>query len=558
MPHRRALFAATVVALIAAGIWIGTSWPFGVARGDRDARPVLAVLPFANLSPAEDDAYFTDGIHEDVLTRLTKIRDLTVLARSEVLRYRDTDKGVGQIAAELNADAVLEGSVRRAGDQLRIVTQLLDPRTAAQLWAETYDRQLDVNNVFAVQTEVARQVARALEVTLSSEEEERIALRPTESLAAYDLYLKGREAYQRVEAKENAEAIRLYRRALEIDAEYALAWAGLGDAFAQRVWGLGFPRAWADSAVLAARQAVELEPNLAEAYKALGVALSAQERRRAALEANLQAVELDPNHFPAVGNIGFEYRDNGRFAEAIPWLRRAVRLARSHPLPRVDLALAYTSLMMEDVAGDWLESVFVLEPKHVRARMLRAERRLARGHVDEAITLIEEVVHDAPGDVMAWMYAAEVAYLARDFERAVVWVQQSMRMAPDNILHNSYHGTEILLGLSLVARGDSDGGRDTLRRAMHDYEQRVQEGAEYWLFPWGIATAHAALGEEQEALEWLERAYDAGFRDVRLPKLDPAFADLRDDPRFKVWLARLEADVAVMRERVIQEPAAGL
>jgi len=144
----------------------GASWPFGTASSVADDRPVLAVLPFANQSPAEDDAYFTDGMHQDVLTHLSKVGDLTVLALPAVDDYRDTDLSVAEIAAALGATAVLVGSVWRAGDQVRIDTQLIDPTTDRNLWVETYTRRLEAENVFAVQTEVAQRVAQALEVTL--------------------------------------------------------------------------------------------------------------------------------------------------------------------------------------------------------------------------------------------------------------------------------------------------------------------------------------------------------------------------------------------------------
>src|SRR5262249_49426010 len=192
--RRRVFLAALVAALLAVvGLLLWRS------RGNRPAGPdssvsarkSIAVLPFQTLSPDPENAYFADGMTEDILTQLAKIRDLKVISRTSVMRYKGTQKSVKEIAAELGVATILEGSVRRAGDRVRVVGQLVDGRTDEHLWAETYDREL--KDVFAIQSEVAQRIASALRATLSPEERKRIEQRPTGNLAAYDLYLKGRE-----------------------------------------------------------------------------------------------------------------------------------------------------------------------------------------------------------------------------------------------------------------------------------------------------------------------------------------------------------------------------
>ncbi len=515
--------------------------------------PTLAVLPFENLSPDEENAYFAAGIHEDILAHLSRVEDLTVLARTSVLPYQDSEKGIRQIAAELNADAVLEGSVRRARDEIRVVAQLIDPGTEGHLWAETYDRRLD--DIFAVQTQIAQRVARALEATLTPEEEQRIEKRPTESLAAYDLYLKGREAYNRYEEEENDEAIRLFRRALELDPEYALAWAGLGDAFAQRVGRFGYPLAWADSAVRAARRAVELDPELAEAHKALGLAYQMQGRHHEALDAYLEAIELDPNHYGAMNNAGLIYRDFGRLDKAMHWYRRAVRLGPNDPIPRLNLAYTFTFLKMEDRAREWLDGLLVLDPQSVQGRILPAVHAVYRGATEEAIARAEELVEDDPDNASTWTVAAGVVYMARDFERAAEYARESLRLKPDNS-HFYWHRTRTLLALSLLGSGDGTRGREVLRQAMEAETRSIEEGSDDWDARWDLAAAHAALGDREAALDWLERAYDTGFRLARWAKTDPAFDDFRDDPNYREILERMDAELSAMRERVIREEQA--
>ncbi len=224
--------AAGLLVLVAVLLWRTRGGKSGAPSASAPDRKSVAVLPFQNLSPDPENAFFADGMTEDILTQLSKIRDLKVISRSSVMRYKGTQKPIQTIAAELGVGAVLEGSVRRAGSRVRIVGQLIDARTDEHLWAETYDREL--KDVFAIQSEVAQQIAAALRATLSPAEKKRIEQNPTRNLAAYDQYLKGRELYYRYRKADNESALGLFQKALELDPGFALAYAGLGDAYAQR------------------------------------------------------------------------------------------------------------------------------------------------------------------------------------------------------------------------------------------------------------------------------------------------------------------------------------
>ncbi|NIR98898.1 MAG: tetratricopeptide repeat protein, partial [Gammaproteobacteria bacterium] len=286
----------------------------------------MAVLPLDNLSPDPANAYFAAGMHEEILTQLSKISGLGVFARTTMNQYRGTDRSIFEIGRELGAAAVLEGSVRRAGERVRITAQLIDPETQAHLWSESYDRRLD--DVFAVQEDIARRVVENLAATLSPSEDARISVRPTESLAAYDLYLRGRGAYFRFDAESNREAARLFEKALDLDPEYALAWAGLGDALAQRDGRFGYPHGeTAEAAVRHAQRSIDLNPELAEGYKALGAAQYKLGRREQALAAFQKAVQFDPNNYEAWNGIATVNYNLGRFDESVRTSRNAARLA---------------------------------------------------------------------------------------------------------------------------------------------------------------------------------------------------------------------------------------
>ena len=229
----------------------------------------IAVLPFDNLSPDPENEYFSLGITEDIITQLSKIPDLRVTSRTSAMRYQDSEKSVREIARELQVASILAGSVRRVGNQVRITAQLIDSKTDEHLWAETYDREIE--DIFAIQSDVAEQIASSLKVELSPEDRARIERKPTESLTAYDYYLKGRDHYYSYSRENNEQAIEFFNEALEVDPDYALAHGGLADAYAQRWLWYGFSEEWLDSAIEESNKAVALDPDLAETYEAEGL-----------------------------------------------------------------------------------------------------------------------------------------------------------------------------------------------------------------------------------------------------------------------------------------------
>jgi TolB-like protein len=192
----------------------------------------IAVLPFANISPDPEDAYFADGIHDEVLAQLSKIRDLKVISRTSVVRYRLEDRpSLPKIAAELGVANILEGSVRLAGNRVRITTQLIEAESDAHLWTETYDRELTAANIFSIQSEIAKTVADALRAALSPEEQELLDTVPTENMAALEAYFHGKQRMEERNSAALAEAVDDFNRAIELDPSFALAYVGLADSY---------------------------------------------------------------------------------------------------------------------------------------------------------------------------------------------------------------------------------------------------------------------------------------------------------------------------------------
>ena len=228
-------------------------------RGGRKADPSIAVLYFENLSGMKEDEYFRDGITEDIITELSKIKGLKIFPRPSVLTYRDRMVVPQQVGRELNAAYVLGGTLRRAGNRLRINTQLMDARTDFPLWSERYDRELQ--DIFEVQDEIARKIAEALRITLSPQEREAIAVKPTENLQAYDLFLRGRSHVRRVTRQDLEFGLQMFEGAVALDPQFALAYAGIANVCAQYHYHYQPDGVWMDRAIKAAEQASALRPH---------------------------------------------------------------------------------------------------------------------------------------------------------------------------------------------------------------------------------------------------------------------------------------------------------
>ncbi len=516
-----------------------------------ETQPAVAVLPFENLSASEENEFFARGMHEAILTNLSRVGDLTILSRTSVMRYEETDKDVRTIAGELGATAVVEGSVQRSGDEIRVTAQLIDARTDAHLWAESYDRTLE--DVFAVQSDVAQKVSDALEATLTPGEQRRIEQQPTESLTAYDLYLKGREAYHGYSRPDNDEAVRLFHEAIAADSAFALAWAGLANAYGLRVHSYGQSSAWADSAVAVGRRSVELDPELDEGHKALAVAHFVRGNLEWSLEEGRRAVELNPNHHGAMNNIGVLSTYLGRHDEAVSWYRRAFRLQPNSPITRANMVWGFLHLGDTATAGGWLEEAEILNPEHSITLRAASGLQLARGEPRRALETALRRTELHPEDPGAWLDAARFALMAREYEPAVRLARRALELNPAGAVIQDKPARSVL-GYGLLELGETEEGRAELRDVLEQAGRELDRGSEFPQLPWEIGTVHAALGDREEALAWLERGHDAGFPWLYTHvRHDPMLDPLRDEPRFRRIVADLEDDVAAMRERVVRE-----
>jgi len=454
--------------------------------------PSVAVLPFANLSPDPENEFFTDGITEDVIAQLSKIRSLRVIGRGSVMRFKQRDQSLREIGVTLDVGALLEGSVRRAGSRVRIVAQLIDADTDRHRWSETYDR--DLTDIFAIQTDVAVQIAGALEAELTHDERSRLNKEPTDDVQAYQLYLQAKHCLTRWTQVSSNLALKHLDEAVKRDSGFALAHATIAWVYLE----LGLAVAGslpANEAFQRARTAVaralELDPQLAEAHAVLGHLKYVSDYDWAGAEAELKrAIELNPNSGDAYDFYGLLLSSLERYDEAIEMQQRAYLLdPLSH---RIDLVTTYLRAGRYD---DALRSVL---------RVIEVEPQLPLAHL-----------------TLGWVYL-----LTGKPEEGIAAIEKAVSLVPDSTLYLAQ------MGQAYARVGRTDDARAVLRRL--EAEQR-----QHYVSPYHMAYVLAGLGEDELALNWLEAAYEQRAGGIFGIKGSFLFAHLRTHPRFQTLLRKM-------------------
>jgi eukaryotic-like serine/threonine-protein kinase len=454
--------------------------------------PSIAVLPFQNLSPDPENEFFADGITEDVIAQLSKIRSLRVIGRGSVMRFKGRDRSIREVAETLDVATVLEGSVRRAGSRVRIVSQLIDIDSDRHLWSETYDREL--TDIFAIQSDVAMQIASALETELSHEERRQIRREPTPDIEAYQLYLLGQHCIHRWTGEGVTQGIAHLEQAVARDPAYALAHAAMAKAYLDIGLGVvgslppdvAFARARASTA-----RALELDPGLAEGHAVLGHLKYIHEFDWAGAEAELKlAIELNPNSAEAFDIYGLMLSAQERYDEALEAQRRAHEL---DPLAhRMDLVTT----------------------------------NLRAGRYEEALRAVTQVLAVEPHLPLAHATLGWVHLLSGRPEEGIAALNRAVEISPDSTLYLAQ------LGQAYARVGRTDEARAILRKL------EVLSRTRY-VSPYHPAYVHTGLGEYDQALDLLERAYEQRSGGIFGIKGSFLFAPLRGHPRFQALLRKM-------------------
>jgi TolB-like protein len=441
----------------------------------------IAVLPFANLSSNPEDGYFADGITEEVITSLSAVRQLAVIARTSIMKYKGSQKGASDVGKELNAGSLIEGSVRKAGNRVRITAQLIDTSTESHLWAQNYDRNLD--DVFAIQSEIAEKVAGELKIRLVDSEKRVIEKKATENTEAYTYYLRGRELTREMTETSLRQAKGLFEKAIQLDPSFAKAHSGLADCFLHLANELYEPYEQSiPKAELSVRKALELDPELAEAHTSLALIDF--------LEDNV---------------IGSE-------AEA----RRAIELNPS--IPEAYYMLSNTALVKGD--GDEgikaAETAYRLDPVGPRYVERLGSFYFYLGKESEALEFWEKTIELAP----AGTYRNKMEYymFKGNFEKAKEFFSMAEKLEPNN------SWVAWMRGFIAAQTGDRNVAFDAIRKIEENWSGALDLN--------GIGFIHYALGDSDSYFTYLNRAMDQHLLQYVYPMYCPLFAKARADPRY--------------------------
>src|SRR5213080_1996165 len=453
----------------------------------------IAVLPFDNLSRDPDNAFFAEGVQDEILTRLAKVADLKVISRTSTQHFKSTPENLPQIAKQLGVAHILEGSVQKANDQVRVNVQLINALTDAHLWADTYDRKL--TDIFAVESEIAKTIAETLQARLSGSEKSSIAKAPTANPEAYELYLKGRFFWNKRTGADLRKAIEYFNQAVTKDPNYALAYVGLSDSY------LLLPNYGSTSsqeallpARTAAKKALALDDSLAEAHASLGLLATIELDLERALSELERAVQLKPNYATAHHWLALADMTLARFDPAIGEGKRAIELDPLSLIINADFSWLY----------------------------LYARR------YDEGEAQARKTLEIDSHFFLAHYYLGIALQLKGRLSEAIPEFQKSLDLNDDPYSLG-------ILGQAYARNGQNEEARKILARLN-------EQGNARHVAPYAMALVYLGLGDKERAIDELDRGYRDGETNyLFVIKVDPLLDNLRGDPRFEALVQKIVA-----------------
>ncbi|HEX4637899.1 MAG TPA: tetratricopeptide repeat protein [Chthoniobacterales bacterium] len=493
---RKIVAITTVLAVIAAGLFVFQLLRARSTSAVATAAPAMtnksiAVLPFDNLSRDPDNVYFCEGVQDEILTRLAKVADLKVISRTSTQHFKSTPDNLPEIAKKLDVMHILEGSVQKSNDQVRVNVQLINAVTDAHLWADTFDRKL--TDIFAVESEIAKTIAETLQAKITGSEKSSIAKAPTANPEAYELYLKGRFFWNKRTGGDLRKSIEYLKQAIAKDPNYALAYAALADSYGLlRFYGGASPAESIAPATAAAKKALELDDSLAEPHASLGlIATEELEVHRAVSELE-RAIQLNPNYATAHHWLSLAFTALRQSDGSIKELKRAVELDPLSMVINADLSIGYIYARRYDEAEAQARKALEIDPQSFLAHYYLGLALQLKGRLKEAIP---------------------------EFQKAV------------DVNHDPYSTAMLIQGYA--RNGQTDEARKLL--AQLNEMAKSAEVPEY-----AFALAYTSLGDKDRAIAALEHAFAGGNNSyLFLLPGDPLLDDLRGDPRFEALVQKI-------------------
>jgi len=474
---------------------------YTASRTAEDGRPggpslpqkSIAVLPFDNLSRDPDNAYFAEGVQDEILTRLAKVADLKVISRTSTQHFKSAPENLPQIAKQLGVTNILEGSVQKAADQVRVNVQLINAITDAHVWADTYDRKL--TDIFAVESEIAKNIAETLQARLSGSEKSSIAKTPTVNPEAYELYLKGRFFWNKRTGTDLRKAIDYFNQAIAKDPNYALAYVGLADSYLLlSSYAAVSPAESLPPARSALKKALELDDSLAEAHASFGLLTTLELDLHRALDELKRAVELKPNYATAHHWLALAHLTLAQFDSAISEAKRAIELDPLSLVINADTSWIYFSARRYDEAEAQVRKTLEIGPQFFLAHYYLGEVLQFKAHLSEAIA---------------------------EFQKAFELNNDPYSLA--------------MLGQAYGRNGQRDEAQKILARLN-------EEAKSHYVAPYALALVQIGLGDKDRAIEELDHAYREQETNYLFGiKVYPMLDDLRGDPRFEALVQKVTA-----------------
>jgi len=517
------------------GVLIGTYGGSTLTSPDADDKSV-AVLPFDNLGSDENDEIFSDGITEDIISQLSNIKDIRVIARTSVLQYKGTTKNIVDIAKELGVNTILEGSVRRIGEDVRIVSQLIDIKKDDHLWAGTYDRKM--KNIFEVQTDVAKKIAYALKSKLSPEEESRIDQVPTQNLEAYTLYKKGKDKYYEYTESGYRESIDYYKRALNVDPIFALAYSGLGDSYGQ-LFSNTRDTLYRDLGFAAAEKSLKINENLAEGYKALALLFAYTGDSNNSLKYNLKTIQLKPGFSDAIGNVGLRYRNKGDLSEALEWYLKAHKMDPFNRRNHWHVGFTHELLGEYKIAEDLYLEGLLKHNDSFECLSALVFYHLNFSRPNKAKYYLDELLRLRPNDNRSVRVALSYFLNIKDFDNAMVF---GLKIKQQNI------SDKISLAFLEKRLKNNEIANKYLTDAINQLDGWIKSNDQSANAYYQLAKINSLSGDYNKAFDLLETMVDMGGLNYKRFMASPFFNNLRNDPRYFKLIDRIKT--IIDRERI--------
>jgi serine/threonine-protein kinase len=487
--------ALAVAAIVIAAVFI---WQFFLQKKPASLPPEqhsIAVLPFADGSPLKDQQYLCDGMTDEIIAKLSTLKSWKVISRSSVMQYKNTNKDINQIGQELGVSTILEGSIRREDDQIRVMTQLVNVEDRFQLWSQTYEQKIE--SVFAIQSAIAEEITKALKTALSPADEKRMQMNPTDNLEAYNLYLQGRFLWNKRTATDMKKSIEFYEEAIEKDPEFALAYAGLADTYINLYeWNVLPSMTSYTNAKKALNKALDLNDSLGEAHCSFAYVLYIFEWDYEPAEKEFKrAIELNPNYATAHQWYGEYLAAMGRFEEAYQEFDKALEL---DPLSLIISAIKGQILYFEGRYDDsikQLELTFEMDDKYFPTLLF-----------------------------LAWNYIKKEMY-----QEAIDITQKLSSLYEDSIL-------PLLTNIEIHAFSGQ------MEKAKKIFDDLLQQTPAKYITPQNKATVYSLFGEKDKAFEWLEKAYNERSLPPNFVIYGYWYDSIRSDPRYKALLKKMNLE----------------